>query len=156
MDVGEVSIQVPECPEASDKLETRIRQAVDELIRFVRNDGGSLRLMDFERSLWPRTAVLFRLCVAMFLAPRHERLNLSDYEAHGWRVKKDFATRTVKTICGAVTYGRAYLRRNGDGWFPLDAELGITADGFSWRVIDLVTRLATRVSYKATHNPTTS
>lgn len=152
MDVGEVSIQVPECPEASDKLETRIRQAMDELICFVRSDSGSLRLLDFERSLWPQIAVLFRLCVAMFLALRHERLNLWDYEAQGWRVKREFATRTVKTICGAVTYGRVYLRRNGVGWFPLDAELGITADGFSWRVIDLVTRLATRVSYKATQS----
>ena len=152
MDVGEVSIQVPECPEASDKLEAQIRQAVDELICFVRSDSGTLRLMDFERSLWSHMAVLFRLCVAMFLALRHERLNLSDYEADGWRVKKEFATRTVKTICGAVTYGRAYLRRNGNGWFPLDADLGITADGFSWRVIDLVTRLATRVSYKATQS----
>ena len=152
MDVSEVSIQVPECPEASDKLETQIRQAVDELIGFVRSDSGTLRLMDFERSLWSRMALLFRLCVAMFLALRHERLSLSDFEAGGWRVKKEFATRTVKTICGAVTYGRAYLRRNGDGWFPLDADLGITADGFSWRVIDLVTRLATRVSYQATQS----
>ena len=83
MDVGEVSIQVPECPEASDKLETQIRQAVDELIGFIRSDSGSLRLMDFERSLWSQMAVLFRLCVAMFLALRHERLNLSDYEVDG-------------------------------------------------------------------------
>ena len=100
MDVSEISIQVPECPEASDKLEAQIRQAVDELIGFVRSDSGSLRLMDFERSLWSQMAVLFRLCVAMFLALRHERLNLSGYEADGWRVKKELATRTVKTICG--------------------------------------------------------
>jgi hypothetical protein len=119
------------------------------LIRFVRSDGDGVRLMDFERSLWPRVAVLFRLCVALFLAVRHRALDLSGYEAEGWRVKKEFAPRTIKTLCGAVTYGRAYLRRNGNGWFPMDALLGITADGFSWRVIDLVTRLATRVSYGA-------
>ena len=152
MDAGEVSIQVPECPDASDDIEARIRQGMDELIGFVRNDSNALRLMDFERSLWSRMAVLFRLGVAMFLAVRHERLDLSGYEAEGWRVKKEFATRTIKTLCGAVTYGRAYLRRNGDGWFPLDADLGITADGFSWRVIDLATRLATRVSYQATQS----
>jgi hypothetical protein len=150
MDAGEVSIQVAECPDASAEIEARIRQGVDELIGFVRNDSGTLRLMDFERSLWSRMAVLFRLGVALFLAVRHECLDLSGYEAEGWHVKKEFATRTIKTLCGAVTYGRAYLRRHGDGWFPLDALLGITADGFSWRVIDLVTRLATRVSYAAT------
>jgi hypothetical protein len=150
MDGSEFSVRVPECPEALDNIEAQIRQVVDELIHFVRSDSDTLQLMGFERSLWSRVAVLFRLCVALFLAVRHRRLDLSTYQAEGWRVKKEFATRTIKTLCGAVTYGRAYLRRNGDGWFPLDALLGITADGFSWRVIDLVTRLATRVSYAAT------
>jgi len=150
MDAGEFSVQAPECPEASDNIEARIRQAVDELIRFVRSDSDTLQLMEFERLLWSRVAVLFRLFVALFLAVWHQRLDLSGYETEGWRVKKNFATRTIKTLCGTVTYGRAYLRRNGDGWFPLDALLGITADGFSWRVIDLVTRLATHVSYAAT------
>lgn len=152
MDAGEVSVQVPECPEASDKIEAQIRQAVDELICFVRSDGGALQLRGFEQSLWSRMAVLFRLFVALFLAVRHQLLDLSGYEAEGWRVKKEFATRTLKTLCGPVTYGRAYLRRKGRGWFPLDALLGITSDGFSWRVIDLVTRLATRVSYGATRS----
>jgi hypothetical protein len=150
MDAREASIQVRECPEVSDNIEARIREAVDELLRFVHSDSDPLQLLDFERSLWSHIAVLFRLCVALFLAVRHERLDLSSYEADGWRVKKEFATRTIKTLCGAVTFSRAYLRRNGDGWFPLDAQLGMTSDGFSWRVIDLVTRLATRVSYGAT------
>ena len=140
MDGSEFSKQVPECPEALDNIEAQIRQVVDELIHFVRSDSDTLQLMGFERSLWSRVAVLFRLCVALFLAVRHRRLDLSTSQAEGWRVQKEFATRTIKTLCGAVTYGRAYLRRNGDGWFPLDALLGITADGFSWRVIDLGTR----------------
>jgi len=152
MDTGKTNIQVAECPDESKEIEARIRQAVEELISFVRDDAGDLRLVDFERALWSRMTALFRLGVKMFLALRHERLDLSRYEAEGWRVKKAFATRTIKTLGGAVTYGRAYLRRNGDGWFPLDALLGITADGFSWRVIDLVTRLAARVSYGATQD----
>jgi hypothetical protein len=152
MDAGEISVQVPECPEASDKIEAQIRQAVDELIRFVRSDSDALQLRGFEQSLWSRMAVLFRLFVALFLAVRHQLLDLSGYETEGWRVKKEFATRTLKTLCGPVTYGRAYLRRKGHGWFPLDALLGITSDGFSWRVIDLVTRLATRVSYGASRS----
>ncbi len=149
MDAGKVSVQVPECPEACDHIETQIRQAVDGLIRFVRGESDALRLMDFERSLSLHIAVLFQLCVALLLAVRRQRLDLSEYQDQGWRVKKRFATRTIKTMYGAVTYGRAYLRRNGHGWVPLDALLGITADGFSWRVIDLATRLATRVSYAA-------
>lgn len=149
MDSGEVNVEVPECPEALDEIESQIRQTVDELIRFVHNDSGGLQLMDFERLLWGRISLLFRLCLALFLAVRHQHLDLSVYTAAGWRVKREFARRTIKTLCGAVTYGRTYLRRSGEGWFPLDAVLGITQDGFSWRVIDLVTRLATRVSYSA-------
>lgn len=151
MDTGhQVTVKVPECPDASEKIEARIRESVDEMLRFVREDTDGMRLMDFERALFSRVAVLFRLCVALFLAVSHQRLDVSAYVAAGWRVKKEFATRTIKTMYGPVTYGRSYLMRGvGGGWFPLDALLGITQDGFSWRVIDLVTRLATRVSYSA-------
>jgi len=146
---GEVTVKVPECPDGSAIIEARIRESVDEMIRFVHADTDALRLVEFERVLWTQIAILFRLGVALFLAVRHQRLDVSVYVAEGWRVKKEFATRTIKTMCGPVTYGRAYLRRSGSGWFPLDALLGITQDGFSWQVIDLVTRLATRVSYSA-------
>ena len=124
MDAGEVSVQVPECPDAWDNIEAQIRQAVDELIRFVRSDSDALQLMEFEWSLWSRMTVLFRLFVALFIAVRRQLLDLSDYEADGWQIKKEFGTRTIKTLCGPVTYSRAYLRRKGHGWFPLDALLG--------------------------------
>jgi len=149
MDLDDINVEVPRCPEACSNIEAQIRQTLDELIRFVHSDSDALRLMDFERSLWPRIALLFRLCAALFLAVRRERLDLSNYRAEGWRVKKKFARRTIKTLCGAVAYDRVYLLKNGKGFFPLDAMLGVTSDGFSWRVIDLSTRLATRVSYAA-------
>jgi hypothetical protein len=143
-------IEVPECRDRSDQLEGCIRATTEDLIRFVHQDTGEMRLGDFERALWSQLALLFRLSVALFLAVRHERLDVEPWRSAGWRVKKEFATRVIKTIGGPVRYGRAYLtRRNGGGWFPLDAALGITQDGFSWRVIDLATRLATRVSYSA-------
>jgi hypothetical protein len=151
MDTGvDVTVEVLECPDAPDQIEERFRKTVAELVRFVRQDADGLRLLDFERALWPRIALLFRLLVALFLAVRHQRLDLNVWLAAGWRVKNKFAPRVIKTMGGPVRYGRAYLtRRNGGGWFPLDAALGMTQDGFSWRVIDLVTRLATRVSYCA-------
>jgi hypothetical protein len=152
METGcEVNVEVSECPDASVEIEAKIRRTVDELIRFVNQDTEQLKLIDFEESLWSRVRILFRLCVALFLAVRHQRLDVSKYTGNGWRVKEEFAQRTIKTMCGPVRYGRAYLtRRNGGGWFPLDAMLGITQDGFSLRVVDVVTRLATRLSYSAT------
>lgn len=152
MDSGaEVTVEVPECPDASTQIEAQMRQAFDDLIGFVKQETQHFKLFEFERELWPRVALVFRLCVALFLAIRHHHLDLTGYTGNGWRVKDKFATRTIKTLCGAVRYGRAYLtRRNGGGWFPLDAVLGITGDGFSLRVVDLVTQLATRLSYAAT------
>lgn len=146
-----VIVEVPECPDASVEIEAQIRQTVDELICFVSQDTEDLKLIGFEQSLWSRVAILFRLCVALFLAVRHQRIDVSEYTGNGWRVKEEFAPRTIKTMGGPVRYGRAYLtRRNGGGWFPLDAMLGITQDGFSLRVVEMVTRLATRLSYSAT------
>jgi hypothetical protein len=152
MDTGfKATVETPECPDGSVELESQVRETVDELIRFVSEDSDALKLVNFERSLWSRIAVLFRLCVALFLAVRHERLDVSQYTGNGWRVKNAFARRTINTTCGPVRYGRAYVtRRNGGGWFPLDAMLGITQDGFSLRVVDVATRLATRLSYSAT------
>ena len=89
--------------------------------------------------------------MALFLASKNRRLDVSGWLDH-WKVERNFAPRTIKTLCGTVTFGRVYLRPRrgqGNGWFPLDAALGITADGFSWRVMEIATRLATRVSYAA-------
>jgi hypothetical protein len=149
MDTGaDITVEVPNGPEACAVLEGRLQDAVRDLIRWVWEEraGSSLRI--FEKALWLRIALLYRLAVALFVAVRRERLDLEEWRAQGWRIKRRFAPRTVRTLCGAVSYGRAYLtRRHGGGWFPLDATLGITRDGFSWRVIDVVTRLATRLSY---------
>lgn len=151
MDTGlDVTVEVPDCPDASAEIERCLRAAVDELIRWIREDSRDLRLKAFERVLWLRIALVCRWCVALFLAQGHQRLDLAGWLAEGWRVKKGFAVHTIKTLYGPVKYGRAYLtRRNGGGWFPLDALLGITQDGFSWAVTDMATRLATRVSFAA-------
>src|SRR5262249_62355186 len=49
-----------------------------------------------------------------------------------------------------VRYWRHYLvRKGGGGFYPVDARIGLTGDGFSPLVMSLVTRLATRVSFAA-------
>lgn len=147
MDVKKVIVEVPECPEALDEIETRIRGEMEAMIGFARDESSALQLRHFERLLFAQIRVLFRLCVALFLEAQRRRVDLGEDPPEGWRVQREFAQRTIKTLCGPVRYGRAYLRTQGRGFFPLDAALGITQDRFSWCVIDLVTRLATRVSY---------
>lgn len=41
------------------------------------------------------------------------------------------------------------VRTGGGGFYPVDARIGLTGDGFSPLVMSLVTRLATRVSFSA-------
>ena len=49
-----------------------------------------------------------------------------------------------------MQYWRTYvIRKEGGGFYPVDAGIGLTGDGFSPLVMSLVTRLATRVSFSA-------
>jgi hypothetical protein len=145
---GDVSVDVPNGPEAISELEPRLMDSVRDLIHWIREGSDHGTLPKFEYALLPRLALLFRLSVALFLAVRRERLDLDQWRKQGWRIKRMSSPRTVRTLFGPVNYSRAYLtRRQSGGWFPLDAVLCITRDGFSWRVIDVATRLATRLSY---------
>jgi hypothetical protein len=149
MDTGvDISVEVPNGPEAFAKLEARLKEAIQDLTGWVRGQSDGTSLFAFEKALWPRLMLVYQLTVALFIAVRREQINLNDWQAQGWRIKRLFSRRRVSTLGGAVAFGRAYLTRRGSGgWFPLDAALGMTRDGFSWRVIDVVTRLATRLSY---------
>jgi hypothetical protein len=65
---------------------------------------------DLPESLWSKIALWYRLLVALFLAVRHERLDVQPHRAGGrYQLKDRFAQRTIKTFCGPVAYGRAYL-----------------------------------------------
>ena len=144
--------QLPVGPGSAAELEQRLRHVFDDTFRELRGGDDGETFSQFETRLWTRTLLIFRLFAAWWLALRHERLDVSGYESHTlYRIKDWFAERQLKTLGGLVAYGRVYLGRRGggSGWCPLDAALGITADGFSWGVMSLVTRLATRVSYAA-------
>ena len=94
------------------------------------------------------------LFIQLFLTFRHENLDYSKWTDTGlYYARKNPIMRTIKTVFGEVKYWRTYLVRKdniGNGFHPLDAVLGLTRDGFSPSVINLVTRLATRVSFTST------
>ncbi len=139
-------------PGSSQEIEQRLRQVVDDIIQSVKRDHDASRLSTLEGWLWPQVALVYRLVVALFLAVRHERLDVASHTAgRAWRLENGFAVRTIKTLCGPVRYGRAWLvnAQRGGGWFPLDAALGVSSDGFSLAVISLASGLATRMSYAA-------
>ena len=64
--------------------------------------------------------------------------------------KGQLISRTLKTIYGAVRYWRHYwVGKSAGGFYPLDACIGLTGDGFSPLGMSLATRLATRMSFSA-------
>src|SRR5260370_27827885 len=99
-------------------------------------------------------AGLGRVLVRLLLTARHERLDLQPYLRGGaYRLGDRAAERTLKTAWGTVCYRRAHLikkRRKGYGFHPLDGLLGLTRDRLSPWVMQLVGRLATRMSFAAT------
>jgi hypothetical protein len=106
----------------------------------------------FEKQLFVLMAALGVCLIRLFLVARRERLDIKRHLQDGsYRLDTEQAQRTLKTAYGKVTYCRQYLiaRGGGHGFFPLDAELGLTNDRLSPWTMQWVARLATRMSFAA-------
>jgi uncharacterized protein UPF0236 len=147
---GEHKTDKDVCPDAAAIAEAEARCAFEDLLCWCSQHDGTFRL--FETSLLQRLFALGCVLVRLFLALRHARLVWRDETPpRGYRLGDPQAERTLKTVFGPVTYRRTHWirKRGGQGYHPLDAELGLTRDGFSPWVIQFVTRLATRLSFAA-------
>jgi hypothetical protein len=106
---------------------------------------------EFEKSLIKLVRSLGCLLVAYFMWNRHRCFNHGSYARRnpGGRFKIA-RPRCLRCWFGSLTYSRCYYEMpGGRGHYPLDFELGLVADGFSPKVISLVTRLATRLSFSS-------
>lgn len=110
---------------------------------------------DFEKALREIVFAFARLALALFLAGREEQVMRSypqRVELGGRRFRPAPAiTRSLATMFGVVRYVRTYLREVGcgtrRGFHPLDVALGLVGDRFSWNVLAMATRLATKLSF---------
>lgn len=144
------SPSVSPCKPTADSVGNAARIAFDELVEFCRH--CDLPFVEFEKQLLVRVAVMGVCLIRLFLTARHERLELQPFLQDGnYRPGDAYAERTLKTVYGEVRYGRQTLLPRGGGpcFFPLDAELGLTADRLSPWVRQWVARLATRMSFHA-------
>jgi hypothetical protein len=101
--------------------------------------------------LLAQLAALGQLLVQLFLLVRQQRLDLTPWRQRGYRVADDEAPRTLQTVWGPVRYRRAYLipaHAKGPGVHPLDAQLGLTRDGFTPLLVSWFCRLTTRLSFR--------
>jgi len=138
-------------PVTSAMLAAESRQRLEQILNVCQQK--EYPFFQFEKCLVALMAVLGRLLARLYLRARHERLNLEPYLHDGkYREGDRYAERTLKTAYGEVRYGRAQLirRRGGAGFYPLDAVLVLTRDKLSPWVMQLVGRLATRMSFAAT------
>src|ERR1700674_2440131 len=98
-----------DCPVTSDAAQGEAGKAFDELVQFCRT--SDLSFLQFEKQLLIRVAVLGCALIRLFLTSRHERLQIERFLEDGkYRRGDPYATRTLKTVYGDVTYGRRYLQ----------------------------------------------
>lgn len=138
----------PPCPAPAEELAQQARRRFEQILAVCQQ--RELTFARFEKGLAVLLALLGILLVRLYLARRHERLDLDPYLAQGsYRRGEPAAPRTLKTAYGPLVYARAQLIRRGGGagFYPLDAALGLTRDQLSPWVLQFVGRLATRMSF---------
>jgi hypothetical protein len=126
------------------------REQFEQALAWCQQESGDFAR--FEDALSARMMGVACSLAKVFLLTRHLRMSLEPYLASGeFRAGADYAPRQLQMRFGEVTYGRHYLvrKKGGAGFHPLDAELGLTRDGFSPWLMQWVSRLATRLSYAA-------
>lgn len=135
-----------------DVLKQRLHEQVGRVIDLCSHQ--SLSFLDFEVALIPLIATLGRLAFALFLCLRHHALSLPTAELRGGKTyeRRQSQPRLIATVYGKVRYWRTYMYSSAakSGYYPLDHLLNMAKDGFSAHVVNLMTRIATKVSYEQT------
>lgn len=144
-----------------------VRRAFDTMLDELDSRVGKDSFLSVERWLFASLMTIGALALEWFLARWSEALQVPakwQYRSARFERQRKKA-RTIKTLFNEVTYERDYLRRlsgrkkkggrrrvGKGGFFPLDHQLGLTADGFSLPVLSLGTQLATKMSYSASRD----
>jgi Uncharacterised protein family (UPF0236) len=138
------------CPVSVTDARADARARFDELVEFCQT--SDFAFWRFEKRLFVLMAALGVCLIRLFLNARRQHLDVQPYLKDGsYRLGDEHAKRTLKTAYGKVSYTRPYLagRDGNQGFFPLDAELGLTNDRLSPWMMQWVARLATRMSFAA-------
>jgi hypothetical protein len=131
------------------EVKASIVQMVDEIGEWILA-CKTVTFLEFERQLVVKVFALGKLYVALFLCMREQRWRAMHPEAEATYKRQGPTSRLLGTFFGKVRYWRTYLYRSGEGYYPLDVELGLTGDGFSMMVQSYATRIATKMSYAQT------
>lgn len=153
-----VRTPVGEQPASAPELRERMRAqvtAVAEMVDDWATRDAPVSFKDFEKALREVVFAFARIAIMLFLASREEQVMRSypdKVERDDRRFRRAPAiARSLATLFGVVRYARTYMRQIGcnarHGFHPLDVSLGLVGDRFSWNVLTLATRLATKLSF---------
>ena len=146
----------PTVEELVDRLMSQAR-GLAAFARDPRSDNAEMTLAAFERAVRPRVFELGCTVVALFLAGCEARIRARTpakvVDERRRFMRKKPKPRTITTWFGPVRYFRTYMaeqgkrKGRGHGFYPLDHELGLTAEKFSFSVLAVAVRLATMLSF---------
>ena len=154
--VGQSGQEPP--PTVADRV-TRLREEMDGLERLAREQAAEKELpsfMAFETTLKEKLDAVGRSATELFLTHAAERVAAASKDGvqcgdKFFRPAPKLQDRNLTGRFGVVHYYRTYARENHDGrrcgFHPLDVALGLSADRFSWNVLSLSARLATKASF---------
>ena len=145
-DLSTENVDHPAPAPTVEELKASLQREVDGLVEWVLH-CRTLTFYAFETQLVPKVLVLGCLFVRLFLCMREEQWQATQPQPPAKYKRLGPLGRQLGTVCGKVFYWRTYFYRKGQGYYPLDLELGLTSDGFSMRLRSLAARLATKVSY---------
>jgi len=145
-------------PTVADRL-ARLREEVEGLERLAESQAAEKELpsfMAFETVLKEKLDGVGRAATELFLTHAEERVAAASKDGircgdRFLRPAPRLQARNVTCRFGVVRYWRTYARENHDGrrrgFHALDVALGLSADRFSWNVLSLSVRLATKTSF---------
>src|SRR5436309_12426370 len=100
---------VAACPVTTASVHAAAKTAFERLLAYSESCDSPFAV--FERELLVRIATLGACLIRLFLTARHERLDVRPFlEDNRYRAGEAYAPRTLKTVYGAVDYGRQYLQ----------------------------------------------
>ena len=145
-------------PTVAERLD-RLRQEVAALERLAQTQASAKELpsfMEVETLLKEQLDAVGRAATELFLTHAAERVAAASKDGvqcgdRFLRPAPRVQARNLTGRFGVVRYFRTYLRENHAGrrrgFHPLDVALGLSADRFSWNLLSLSARLATKMSF---------
>jgi hypothetical protein len=136
-------------PPSIQQIQDQIHSMCDDIIHICMQPTA-VTFYHAEQLLRSHISSLACLFFQLFLMSVHTQFDYTSWLAKGTYYKGELVSRTIKTLYGEVRYWRTYvIRKDGGGFYPFDAGIGLTGDGLSPLVLSVGTRLATRMSFAA-------